>query len=310
MQPVIDIQLGVDRAVDALRCLVTTTLPPWSSVVLVDPEYFDVQWAINAHMRTADGALQKIDRVLARQQWSALRAAYERLGFRTLVMPAHAGLCDQVFCANPAFPFSAPQGGASTVLLSAMRHAERAAEPGLMGEFLRAQGVQVVLRAEGATAQEGNGDLLFVPGRNVLLGGIGPRSERSGLIEAAAAADAPLVLFRLEQPDYYHLDTCVAPLNARTALFVPEAFLPEDLRLLAALFPKLLPVPEGEGRSVMAANAHSPDGRNVLIDAAACATRQLLAAEGFEPVPLDTSEFRKAGGSVFCMKLMLFAGRA
>ncbi len=302
-------------SVAALRALRPLPLPPWGRVVLVDPEHFDVRWAINAHMRGADGALQQIDRPRARQQWQALRAAYERIGFRTVVLPATEGLCDQVFSANPVFPFSDPKDGACAVLLSVMRHAERAAEPALLGAFLQAQGVRL-LALEGEEHDvaaknvilEGNGDLLFVPRRRLLLGGIGPRSSREGLLLAAAHAAAPLVLLRLNNPDYYHLDTCVAPLDARTALVVREALPPEEMILLESIFPRLICVPEGEGRIAMAGNAHSPDGRFVLIDAAATKTRELLLAQGFEPIPLDTSEFRKSGGSVFCLKLMLFAG--
>lgn len=292
--------------VSRLRELTRKPAPVTAAILLGDPAAFDVRWAINAHMLTESGALQTVNRERARAQWSSLRSAYERLGFRVLVLPSTADLCDQVFVANPAFPFSDPQDGASSVLLSNMCHQERQQEPELLGEFLRGVGVRVV-RAETSETFEGTGDLIQFPGQRLICGGLGPRSVRAGLEEAARIAAADLVLLRLSDPRYYHLDTCLALLDARTALWVPEAFPEEERRILAALIPRLLAVPGTEGVDAFAGNAHSPDGRHVLLDAAAADTSALLAREGFVPVPVDTSEFRKSGGSVFCLKLALTA---
>jgi N-dimethylarginine dimethylaminohydrolase len=44
----------------------------------------------------------------------------------------------------------------------------------------------------------------------------------------------------------------------------------------------------------------------VLIQEGCTETNARLSAAGFSPVPLDTSEFIKAGGSVFCMKQMVW----
>jgi len=274
------------------------------SIVMVDPAAFDIRWAINAHMRTSDGALHTVDVQRARSEWQSLRRAYEALGYPVRVMPATMGLCDQVFAANPAFPFSDPKDGACAVVLSRMRHAERAAEPELLGAFLNALGIRVV-RSSASVSFEGTGDLVSVPGQRLLLGGMGPRSDRPALEEAAAMAASDLVLLRLADPRYYHLDTCIAVLDPRTALWVPEAFATEEQRWLGALFPRLIAVPENEGEQALAANAHCPDGRHVLIDANAQATMAVLKREGYVPIPIATGEFRKSGGSVFCLKLAL-----
>jgi N-dimethylarginine dimethylaminohydrolase len=46
-------------------------------------------------------------------------------------------------------------------------------------------------------------------------------------------------------------------------------------------------------------------GKHVLIESSCEGTARMLEAEGFPVVRLDTSEFLKAGGSVFCMKQAL-----
>ena len=45
------------------------------------------------------------------------------------------------------------------------------------------------------------------------------------------------------------------------------------------------------------------DGRNVVLAAGAVDLADQLAARGFEPIPLDTSELQKSGGSVKCATL-------
>jgi N-dimethylarginine dimethylaminohydrolase len=109
----------------------------------------------------------------------------------------------------------------------------------------------------------------------------------------------------LTRPGFYHLDTCLAPLDEERALVVTEAFEDRGLELLARTFPKLLAVPPAEASERLACNAHCPDGRNVIIDAGAQETIRLLRGEGFRVLPVDTSEFLKSGGSVFCLKMML-----
>ena len=111
---------------------------------------------------------------------------------------------------------------------------------------------------------------------------------------------------RLLDERFYHLDTCLSLIDERHALFLPDALEADAARLVRTLFPDAIEVPKGEADSPgFACNAHSPDGRHVLMQRGSAATAKALRDRGFEPVELETSEFVKAGGSVFCMKLML-----
>jgi N-dimethylarginine dimethylaminohydrolase len=155
-------------------------------------------------------------------------------------------------------------------------------------------------------AIEGQGDLLRHPGRqDVVHGGFGFRTTRAALDRVGEITGATVVIHELSDPRFYHLDTCLVPLSEDEALFAPEAFSPEGHATLRKWFPKLVAAPLEEASSGFACNAHCPDGRNVLIDSSCRRTSDLLAARGYEVTPVDTSEFRKAGGSVFCMKLSL-----
>jgi len=60
-----------------------------------------------------------------------------------------------------------------------------------------------------------------------------------------------------------------------------------------------------EAAGLLACNGHCPDGEHFLVQRGARVTNQRVQEAGFSVIELDTSEFLKSGGSVFCMKLML-----
>ncbi len=120
----------------------------------------------------------------------------------------------------------------------------------------------------------------------------------------SALTGAPVLALELLDPEFYHLDTCLSALDERTALYYPGAFQPEGLALLRRFWDTLIEAPEDEARHLFACNAHSPDGQHVLIQRGCTVTNARLTAAGYHVVELDTDEYLKSGGSVFCMKLM------
>ncbi|MEZ6195829.1 MAG: arginine deiminase-related protein [Planctomycetota bacterium] len=278
--------------------------PRESRVLMVDPRHFRVDYAINPHMRDEAGRLNRVDPEAARRQWEALRDLYRDLGFEVLVLPADAALPDMVFAANQSLAVLDP-AGRPRVVLSRMRAAERREEVAHFARFYRDRLGWAAGPAPGDGAFEACGDLLPWPGRRFAVAGHGPRSDRAVLRELAPLLELDLALFRLEDPDFYHLDTALVPLDDETALWAPAAFDGAGRELLRALVPRLIEAPESEARRAFATNAHCPDGRHVILDGRAVETATRLEAAGFRPRPVDTGEFIKSGGSVFCLKLML-----
>jgi N-dimethylarginine dimethylaminohydrolase len=270
---------------------------------MASPKHFRIAYAINPHMMRGDGSLQAVDQVRAVQQWNAVRRAYESLGYPVTVLPADPDLPDQVFTANPAFVV--PRVGMKGLMFSSrMRHQVRAREAHLVSSALR-ETKESREFPESVGCVEGHGDLLWHPTRRLLFAGFGFRTDFAVLTWLSQSLAAPILGFELKDPRFYHLDTCLCPIDESTALFSREAFTEEGVALLERAFPSLIEVPSMEAGGAMACNAHSPDGRSVLVEAAAVATAELVRRGGFLSVPLDTSEFRKAGGSIFCMKLMI-----
>ncbi|MCB9916093.1 MAG: amidinotransferase [Planctomycetes bacterium] len=282
------------------------TLPPFDAAWMADPRDFTVEYAINPHMRAAGGELNEVDRAAARAEWAALREAFERLGVAVDVLPPLDGHPDLVFCANPGLPVPREvTGGVDEWVPSRMASAQRAGEVAHLAAFAEARGWRVAPLTGAAARFEGTGDGLWHPRRRLLWGGVGPRTEASAWEELAARYALPVVRLRLADPDFYHLDTCLALVAKDACLWYPPAFDAAGRALVERLVPRAIAVDEEAARRGFACNAWSPDGRRVVLQRGAEEVVRALRAADLEPVEVETSEFRKSGGSVFCMKLAL-----
>jgi N-dimethylarginine dimethylaminohydrolase len=270
------------------------------AVLLADPARFAIGAVHNPHMAGPDGAPKCVDAARARAQWQALADAYRRCGIRVEVMPAEPGLPDLCFSANPVLALPTPDGVA--VWAARMTHASRRSEVVIHRAWFEARGMTPRDLPPEIERCEGGGDGIPHPGRFLLHAGVGPRSERRAW-EAIAAAHAGLdvLLYALRDPRFYHLDTALAALDERRCLYAPEAFDEDGLGLIRAAFADPIPLPPEESLN-FAGNAHCPDGRHVLLQRGNPRTEEALRARGFVPVPLDTGEFLKSGGSVYCLK--------
>jgi N-dimethylarginine dimethylaminohydrolase len=114
-----------------------------------------------------------------------------------------------------------------------------------------------------------------------------------------------VVSLRLVDPRFYHLDTALSVLDSSTAMYYPAAFDDAGRAALSSVFDELIEAKD-EDAEVLGLNAVS-DGRHVVLAEQATALARQLAARGFEPVPVDMSELRKAGGGAKCCTLELRA---
>jgi N-dimethylarginine dimethylaminohydrolase len=298
---------GILETVTDVRSVSLDDVPtrrPHSTVVLVEPEFFDRRYVINPYMHG------RVDSERARRQWDRLRAVYERhvddlrvldatatwerlCGTGTAVAPEE--LPDMVFVANRALPTADGEG----LVLARMATEERAGEPAHFRAWAEAEGYRV--HAPPRARFEGMGDALWHPGRRLLWGGHGVRTDREAYDELADRLDATVVPVELTDERYYHLDVCLAPLSESTALVQPEAFTEAGLGKVRALFDRVLEAPAAEAEG-LAVNVESFGG-TVVLGSDAPETGALLADAGYDVVEVDTGEFRKAGGSVCCLTL-------
>ncbi|MEZ4700882.1 MAG: arginine deiminase family protein [Rhodothermales bacterium] len=288
----------------ALTLEALPALPAPRRVLMTSPLHFDVLYVINPHM---EGHIGAVDRSRALEQWEALKAAYEALGIAPAVIEGVAGQPDMVFCANQTLPFVSGGGKHRGVFLSRMDAPQRRGEVVHYERFFADAGYETVRLPESTAGSfEGMGDAIWHPGRALLWGGYGYRTDSTVYPFIAERLNVPVILLELIDAEFYHLDTCFSVLDEETVLIYPGAFTSAGLALIEAVFTRIIEAPEDEARSLFACNAHCPDGRHVLIQRGCRRTNQRLREAGYEPVELDTDEFLKSGGSVFCMKQMFW----
>lgn len=286
----------------SLRAFIGDARPraPFRRVLMVDPAHFQVRHVINPHM---EGMIGTVDPRRARQEWSAIRTAYEELGFSVQVVEAIEEFPDLVFAANQLLPFVGSDGRPALVL-SHMATEERQGEVAyLAGSVLARDYPMHPLRT--LLPLEGTGDGLWHPGKNLLWGGHGFRTDESSWEEVASITGASVVPLTLIDDRMYHLDVALMPVDETTAFSCRGAFDEESWARLEAGFPRLLEVPAAEAEAGFALNGHCPDGKTLLLPAGNPETRRLAESIGLSVRELPTGEFQRSGGSIFCLKNML-----
>lgn len=283
--------------------------PEPDKVLMVSPDYFDIVDVKNVHMQDNQG---NVNRSLAQQQWLDLLKIYQKLQEQNMlsaikVLAGQEGCEDMVFAANQSFPWITTEGE-KQVIVSKMRHESRKKEvPHFEKSYLQDQYQLLYLKQ--ADLFEGMGDAIPLPGKRLIFGGYGHRSDRKALEEIANMLKTPIIALELINEKFYHLDTCFIPLDSNTCLLFPGAFQPEDLKGLQKLFKTIVEIPEKEAAKGFALNAHilQKDGNKAaIIQTGNPYTISVLEKNGFEVFQTETSEYIKSGGSVFCMKMMWY----
>jgi N-dimethylarginine dimethylaminohydrolase len=265
-------------------------------VLLCPPDHFDVLDVKNAFMT---GQAGKVDRPRARQQWDALAETFRAIGLEVETLEPTPGCEDMVFTANPSFT-GVSRRGKKVCVLSRMRHESRQREVEAHRKWFSAHGYDVI---ESPVLFEGGGDAVWHPGRRVLWGGHGQRSVPEVYPFLAMVFGVEALTLELKT-DFYHLDTCFCPLDPKTVLLYPKAFTRAGITLIRRNFKRVIEADEAEARDRFACNA-LVSGKHVVIQRGSTALEEKLRKAGFEVHPVETGEFLKSGGSVYCMKQFL-----
>ena len=281
-----------------------TIFPPReseSAVLMVDPTHYDVLYEINPHMV---GNIGTVNHSVAQEQWKTLKKVYERLGYTVHTISAVPKLPDMVFAANQTFPFIDAHGN-KRVILSKMASVHRQPEVPYFAEWYANQGYDVIYHTDPPVEFEGMGDAIWHPGRQLLYIGYGYRTKFGALQRAANCIQCDVVGLELINPHFYHLDTALSVIDERTALYVPEAYTKVGTSMLQKMFERLIAVPLTEAKQGFVTNGHSPNGKHFIVHKDNLVTCAKLQEIGVQIIEVDTTEYVKSGGSVFCMKMML-----
>ncbi|MGA7170267.1 MAG: arginine deiminase-related protein [Candidatus Sulfotelmatobacter sp.] len=270
-------------------------------VLLCPPAYFDVVDQKNPYMLRKSS----IDRKKAQQQWEALRSALEDAGCQVETIDPVPGHEDMVFAANQVF-LGFHRNVGRFIVPSQMVHSSRQREVPYYVDWYCERGFQVIEINLGNERLEGHGDLLWHPDWSRIYAGYGFRSTEKGVErfrDAMSKLGIPVVPLQLVDPYCYHLDTCFCPLNNDAVLIYPAAYSAESLATLRPFWSRIHEITTDEAHRFMG-NGIVVNGR-YLTPYITPHLDTILRQEGLAPVIIDTSEFEKSGGSLFCMKAFL-----
>ncbi len=259
--------------------------------LMCPPDHYEVAYEINPWMHVE----RPVDQALAKKQWQALYAwMTEEAKAQVELLEPIAGLPDLVFTANAGFVND------RSFIKSRFRHRQRRAEEIRLERWFRKKGYQVTAVPE-PYIFEGEGDALFMG--EELFAGYHFRSDLVALDFVAGLLKRDYCALELKDRRFYHLDTCFAPLNEKSALVFPGAFEPYAWLTLLEMVEDPIEVREEEALR-FACNAICV-GKQVLLPSGCPNTAKALCNRGFNAHSLDFSEFIKSGGAAKCLVLRI-----
>jgi N-dimethylarginine dimethylaminohydrolase len=260
--------------------------------LMVAPEHFRVDYAINPFMDPAD----QPDPAATRDQWDAIVAVIGESGGSVDVLAQRPDAPDMVYAMNLGLPLVGPDG--PVAVLSHMRYAQRRMETETAERWFADHGYSLrAIGRDGVGAHFEAGDAFAWRGELVV--GFGPRTEKLALKHLAHELDVPVRGVRITHPGMYHLDLGFCPLDDTRAMVCPAAFDDTSATKLLGLVPEPLVLTEDEAMT-FCANSVVVD-RTVIMPACPERVRAQLEAWDFEVVVVGVPEFLKGGGAIRCL---------
>ncbi|MDP3921668.1 MAG: arginine deiminase-related protein [Candidatus Omnitrophota bacterium] len=264
------------------------TLP---RLLMSPPEYFDVVYEINPWMSVR----RKVEKKHAVKQWENYhRLLVDQLKVKVEILDPVRGLPDMVFTANAGLVYK------RLFVRSNFRHRERQGEEPYYEKWFKKKGYKVKT-VDAPLNFEGEGDALFMGGE--LFAGFHFRTDVVAHEIISGYIKRPYFSLELCDKRFYHLDTCFAPVDDKTALVFMDAFEPYSRLGLLENIPDPIEVPEKEALN-FACNAVIL-GQDVILPEGCPKTEDALKKRGFRSHSLDFTEFLKAGGAAKCLVLKL-----
>jgi ornithine--oxo-acid transaminase len=262
--------------------------------LMCTPKLYDVHYVINPWMA---GNVRRASREQAAAQWEDLRRALNQVA-RVMLVEPQPGWPDMVFTANAGLVRK------GVVAISRFFHPERQGEESHFRKWFDDLGFKVS-EMPPATPFEGEGDALFEADGSRLWAGHGVRTTQSTHVRLRELWDVEVISLRLADPRFYHLDTCFCPLRDGSLLYFPAAFDAESNAKIELRYPKERRIPVGEADALSFACNAINVGQFIFLNQISSELSLRLQARGFQVVPVQLTEFLKAGGAAKCLALRL-----
>lgn len=259
-------------------------------ILMCKPDYFDIEYEINPWMHLNN----PVNIELAKNQWSQLYDDYKnKLNWDVRLIDPIEHLPDMVFTANGGLVID------GKVALPTFRSPERQPETEIFKKWFESQGFNEFFISKHDF--EGEGDALSW--NDHIFIGYPWRSDKASHNEIGTFFNRKVVSLQLADARFYHLDTCLTPVDNETIAIWNKAFTKESLSLIHELVPNVIEATD-EDALAYGLNAMS-DGNNVVLSDRASGLIEKYKSMNKNVFPVPISEFQKSGGGVKCLTLEL-----
>jgi len=262
-------------------------------VLMCAPTHFQVSYEINPWMSVA----RCVDRDRAARQWETLRACIAEHAEVVLIDP-QPGLPDMVFTANAGVV------AGNRAVPSRFSPLQRQPEERWFTEWFASAGFSIH-SLDQVGGFEGAGDCLADTLLPIFWAGYGTRSRVEFHARLQSLFGREVVSLKLVDPRFYHLDTCLAPLQGGYLMYFPAAFDGDSLAAIHARVPQQRRIEVDEADACdFVCNAVNL-GNRIIVHRASASLQRRLTRLGFVVDTVELGEFLKSGGSAKCLSLLL-----
>jgi len=265
------------------------------TVLLCPPKFYQIEYEINPWMDVKN----RVDANRAWEQYENLKSIHKKIGLHIEEIESQKGLPDMVYAANHGFVID------DIFIKANFRYKERRKEADFAEEYFRKKKFKIKKLPENIYF-EGRGDLFYADHK--FFCGYGKRSQIDSISYLQKILGGKVIPIEVNNPYYYHLDTCFAPLGGGSVVIFPNAFNKSDLEKIRINFRKVIET-DIEDNKLLCCNLVAVNGSVVVGQGISEKFRQDIEKEGFELIEVPMDEFLKGGGSVKCLTLEYYKSR-
>ena len=262
------------------------------TVLLCPPTYYQIEYEINPWMDVK----RRVNKPRAEEQYENLKEIYRKIGLKVEEIKPEAGFPDMVYAANHGFVID------DIFIKANFRYKQRRKEADFAEKYFRKKKFKVK-KIPANISFEGQGDMFYRDGK--FFCGYGKRTDREAIPFLEKIIGDEVISIAVNDPYYYHLDTCFAPLGNKKVVINPRSFSKEDVKKIKKNFKKVIET-DIEDNRLMCCNLVAADGAGVIGKGISKNLKKEINSAGFEVKEAAMDEFLKGGGSVKCLTLEYF----
>lgn len=260
-------------------------------LLLCPPTFYDIRYEINPWMDVDN----RIDKTKAQEEYNTLTYAYDQLGIAYDELGCVEELPDQVFTTDLGH-------AEDHIFIKAnFKYPERQREAAIAEDYFREEGFEIKTMPQDVYFE--GGDFLKID--DTYLFGYGKRSSKDAGPLLAEFLGKEILSIELPDKYFYHLDTCIAPLNKDTILVHEKALTEEGITTIKQQFKTIIPTSDDDNKN-LACNLITFDNDLIMTQGISNELKDTLTQMGFRIITIPMSQYLKGGGSVHCVSMEIF----